>query len=299
MSKRASIHRQSLIISKLRRTPCSFEQLKNFLKLENDFSDDYLLCSQRTFQRDIVEIRELYNIVIGYNHALQAYEITEDANEEHNERLMEAFEIYNALNMSNTLSRHVIIEKRKPLGTEHLHGLLHSIKSRREIEFKYLSYYDNSVSDRVVQPVAVKEARNRWYLLGKDTKDDTFKSFGLDRMQRLEISSRKFPALTIYDPEEDYKYSFGIINGTGEKPERIELSFSPKEGNYIKSLPLHHSQRILVENEEETRFEYMLIPTYDFRMELLSYGDQVKVLKPGSLKKQIKAQLQAALENYE
>lgn len=298
MSKRGSIHRQRLIISKLRRTPCSFDQLQDFLKYENEFSDDYLLCSQRTFQRDIKEIRDLYNIVIGYNHSLEAYEITEDGNEEHNERLMEAFEIYNALNRSAMLTNHVIIEKRKPLGTEHLHGLLHAIKNRREVDFRYLSYYDNTISDRTVQPVAVKEARNRWYLLGKDTKDDTFKSFGLDRIHDLEISKRKFEPLTAYDPEEDYKHSFGIINATGEKPERIELSFTPKEGNYIKSLPLHPSQKLLVENDEETRFEYELIPSYDFRMELLSYGDQVKVVKPESLKKKIAQQLEAALQNY-
>ncbi len=298
MSKRQTIQRHRLIISKLRRTPCSFQQLKDFLEYESSLSEDYLSCSQRTLQRDIKEIEELYHIVIKHNSSLRAYEIVEDNNEEHNERLMEAFEVYNALDMSSNLAAQVILEKRKGPGTENLYGLLHAIKGRREVSFDYHSYYDDSVSKRRVQPVAIKEARNRWYLLCKDTKDDIFKSFGLDRISNLEFTGRKFEAITGYDPEEEYLHSFGIINGTGEKVEEIVLSFTPKEGRYIRSLPLHHSQQLLEENEKETLFSYTLIPTYDFKMELLSYGDQVQVVKPAALKKDIIGRLSAALAAY-
>ncbi|MGA9324581.1 MAG: WYL domain-containing protein, partial [Salegentibacter sp.] len=81
-------------------------------------------------------------------------------------------------------------------------------------------------------------------------------------------------------------------------PETIELSFTPREGRYVKSLPLHHSQKLLLEDEKETIFSYELSPTYDFKMEVLSYGDQVKVLKPESLKKIIRKELQKALDLY-
>ncbi len=297
MSKRISLQRHRLIINKLRRTPCSFEQLRDFLEYESELSEDYLSCSLRTFQRDVQEIEQLYHIVINYNPSLRAYEIVEDENEVHNERLMEAFEVYNALDMSSSLRNNVILEQRKALGTEHLHGLLHAIRNNREINFRYRSYYDDSVTTRRVQPVAIKEARNRWYLLARDKKDMIFKSFGLDRLERLEISSKKFETPN-YDPAAEYRYAFGIINGTGEKVCEVQLSFTPREGRYIKSLPLHHSQQLLKETEQESIFGYKLIPTYDFRQEILSYGDQVKVLKPESLKKEIVAQLSSTLSRY-
>jgi predicted DNA-binding transcriptional regulator YafY len=63
-------------------------------------------------------------------------------------------------------------------------------------------------------------------------------------------------------------------------------------------LPLHHPQQLVLENEEEIRFSYFIRPTYDFKMELLIYGDQVKILEPTNLKEQIIGQLQKALENY-
>jgi predicted DNA-binding transcriptional regulator YafY len=52
-------------------------------------------------------------------------------------------------------------------------------------------------------------------------------------------------------------------------------------------LPLHHSQKELINNEDEYRIELLLHPTYDFVMELMSIGAHVKVIEPQSLKKEM------------
>jgi predicted DNA-binding transcriptional regulator YafY len=70
-------------------------------------------------------------------------------------------------------------------------------------------------------------------------------------------------------------------------PQKIILSFSFEQGKYIKSLPLHHSQKELINNEDEYRIELLLHPTYDFVMELMSIGAHVKVIEPQSLKKEM------------
>jgi len=64
-------------------------------------------------------------------------------------------------------------------------------------------------------------------------------------------------------------------------------------------LPLHHSQNLIQENEKEIRFSYFIKPTYDFKMELLSYGDQVKIIEPESLKQTIIENLRGALDRYQ
>nr|WP_274704445.1 WYL domain-containing protein [Salinimicrobium profundisediminis] len=123
------------------------------------------------------------------------------------------------------------------------------------------------------------------------------KNFALDRIRNLVISKYKFPPVA-YDVHREFRDSFGIINGTDEEAEEVILSFTPREGRYVESLPLHHSQELVLENNREIRFRYFIRPTYDFRMELLSFGDQVKVLEPADLKKTIMKQLQQALEIY-
>ena len=67
-----------------------------------------------------------------------------------------------------------------------------------------------------------------------------------------------------------------------------ELSFEPFQGKYIKTLPLHHSQQIRVDNEEELQVTLRLCITHDFVMELLSYGDSMEVLEPPALIEEIR-----------
>ena len=113
----------------------------------------------------------------------------------------------------------------------------------------------------------------------------------------MEISNRRFEPIA-YDAEKEYRDSFGVINGVEIEPEKIVLSFTPKEGKYINSLPLHRSQKEVLKNEEEWRYEYFLRPTHDFIMEVLKYGPDVKVLEPKSFRSTVLKQLKEALKQY-
>lgn len=298
MSRREGIQRQRFIVHQLTKRPSSFDEIQDFLRLQEELSEDRLTCSIRTLQRDIKAISQDYGIVIQCDKSRNEYYIAEDGREARTERLMETFDLFNAIKLGNSFGNHLIFENRKALGTELMHGFLHAIKNRLEVKFTYKKFYDASVSKRQVQPVAIKESRYRWYLLAEDTTDGVVKNFGLDRISELEITAKKFRPVTGFDPDAEFRHHFGIINGTGEKPQRIVLSFTPTEGRYIKSLPLHPSQKEILSDEQEHHFEYFLAPTYDFRMELLSHGNNVKVLEPESLRKEIVSQLEQALAGY-
>jgi predicted DNA-binding transcriptional regulator YafY len=180
-----------------------------------------------------------------------------------------------------------------------MHGLLHAIKNHLEIQFTHEKFWkeNNEKQKRLVYPLALKEARNRWYLVVQDPKDCVYKTFGLERISDLEITRKKFEYPKDFNPEEKFKYSFGIITDR-TKPEKIKIWLSHNQANYIKSLPLHHSQKIISENETECVIELYMSPTYDFVMELLSMGAEVKVLEPKSLQEEIKEKLEAALALY-
>lgn len=300
MSKKQFLKRYSLIINKLRKKTSSFEEIQKYLAEQSINDEENYEISIRTFQREIKEIASTHGIVITYNRSQGVYEIVHDGNEDRNERLMESFEIIDALKISTNLSNDLILEKRKPLGTNNMNYLIHSIKNRNEISFSYSKYWTEKLVDtqRKVQPLALKEARYRWYLVAKDLKDHRIKTFGLDRITNLEITNSKFEMLKNFNLEEIFHYSFGIINEDNKEPQKIVLSFSFDQGKYIKSLPLHHSQEELINDEKEYRIELLLHPTYDFVMELLSIGAEVKVLEPESLKKEMIEKLEATLNRY-
>jgi predicted DNA-binding transcriptional regulator YafY len=70
------------------------------------------------------------------------------------------------------------------------------------------------------------------------------------------------------------------------------------QGKYIKSLPLHQSQQILVDNKAELRVSLKLFITHDLIMELLSFGADVNVLEPKSLSYKIRNANKEAYKQY-
>ena len=77
------------------------------------------------------------------------------------------------------------------------------------------------------------------------------------------------------------------------------LSFNYEQGQYIKSLPLHPTQELLVDNDQEVRIRLRLVPTYDFVMEICARSCYVKVLSPFSLIEEVQNLLKAGYQQYE
>ena len=65
------------------------------------------------------------------------------------------------------------------------------------------------------------------------------------------------------------------------------------------TLPLHHSQTIVWENDERCQMEYFMHPTNDFIMEIMKYGETVKVEEPTELKENIKNRIMEMVKIYE
>lgn len=78
----------------------------------------------------------------------------------------------------------------------------------------------------------------------------------------------------------------------------VQLQFKFEQGLYVKNYPIHHSQTLISSNKSTITFEYNIHITYDFIMEILKYGNEVKVLQPLSLIKEIKTILAKNLQQY-
>jgi predicted DNA-binding transcriptional regulator YafY len=287
MSKKESISRYSIIINTLRKRSSTFKEIQEKLALESELQDYDFNISKRTFQRDVKDINSIYSIAIEYDFSLKTYFIDFEDQQDVKGRVLEAFDIFNALNISDRLSNHIHFEQRKPQGTDHLFGLLHAIKNNLQLKFTYYKFWEDDLTERSVDPYALKEFKNRWYVVGNDPKNGVIKSFALDRLSDLVITNKKFHKPNAFQVNQYYKNSFGIISPNEDTPEDIVLSFNPSQGKYIKTLPLHHTQHIIRDTEEELRISLKLYITHDFFMEILSLGDKVKVIQPEKLKKQL------------
>ncbi len=282
----------------------TYEELQSYIENQFDYlqmQDDNLQIgfSKRTLQRDIKEIRNVFGIDIEYSKTNKGYFISQSETENMNfQRMIEAFDMFNSLNLAQDLTPFIHLEKRRPQGTENLYGLLHAIKNNLKIKFTYQKFWEEESSQRLAEPYALKEFKNRWYIMAKDSNNNIIKSFALDRLTTLEITNQTYQYPDKYSIEQSYRYCFGIISPNDEEPQDIILSFDPFQGKYIKTLPLHETQQVLVDNDEETRIKLKLYLTHDLFMELLSFGDNMKVIEPKSLADEIKEAHKNAYKQY-
>lgn len=286
MAKQDYIFRYLTIIKKLRRSKqASFEEIRGYLHTESEFQDRPFSLSNRTFLRDLKEIRDLFKVDIQYDHLARAYYIAEDEQKDLNNRMLESIDTINSLKMANDVAQYMFFEKRKAAGTHHFHGLLHAIRNRIVLNLVHRKYEYDDPTERFVEPYALKESKGRWYLFAKDLKDKKLKTFGLDRILDFQNTPQRFDYPINLDVNAIFQHCFGVINLEDSKPEYVVLKFDPEQGKYINSYPLHESQTILVDDGNELRVKLHICITHDLIMEILSFGETVEVIKPTSLRK--------------
>ena len=296
MSVRETILRHKIVINKLRHRPLSWSEIDRILQEQSTLLEYNLTVSQRQFQRDIADISTLYGISIESNRSKKQYFIQQDTEEA--ERALDAFDVFNLMRLGNIDSKKIVFEQRKPRGTEYLGDIVHALHNGRALYFDYSKYYETEVEHRRLYPILLKEVRNRWYVIGQDLDKDSLRIFPLDRILALEVvKAGNFKALKA-DPDTLFEHSFGIILPREDQQiEEVILSYSVFQGKYIKSLPLHHTQEIVVDNEEELRVKLNIYVTHDFVMELLSVGAEVKVIAPESLADRMKEEYRKSLQH--
>lgn len=119
----------------------------------------------------------------------------------------------------------------------------------------------------------------------------------MDRINDLEVRDELFKPNPKINPQQNFADAVGVVYSIGDK-QKVTLSFTPSQGHYIKSLPLHKSQQVTVDNEKECRVELFIVPNYELIQQILMQHDQVKVLEPEWLANEIKEHLRRALDQY-
>ena len=100
-----------------------------------------------------------------------------------------------------------------------------------------------------------------------------------------------------FDVEQEYQNVFGILK-SDEIIQNIKIQCSESQYRYLETLPLHHTQKLILQENENFIISLELIPTYDFVMEILAMGKEVKVLEPNSLVQEIKNKILENLAQY-
>ena len=299
MSKHGTIRRYTLIIEKLRRN-----QYPSFDEIKRHLFDVGFEISNRTIQRDIEQIRYEFSIEIMYDRFKNGYYIDYE-NSINIESFFKFLEIVNtaellaeSLSESKDALKHILFENQGNLqGLEHLKTLLQAIKEKRLISFSHYNFSTEKTKHFTITPYLLREYQDRWYIVGFNKKLKDVRVFGIDRITDLKIKDKIFNPDKNIDAINLFENIIGV-RYSDAKAEKVILSFTHTQGKYIKSLPMHSSQRVLIDNDDELRIELEIIPNYEFMQKVLMHNHSVKILEPKWLVKDIKEMLKQTLDNY-
>lgn len=300
MSKKTEgMQRMMVIINKLKGSQryVSKEELEEYVARRMEERDGKPV-DFRTIQRDFNEIRDLFGISVRFDKRRKAYYIDEEDSlkEEYCDRLLLNFDLLNAINDISDLHLYVLAEHHRPRDNQHLPELIKAIRFSHPVEFQYVYVREGGrVREKKVLPHYLKEDQQRWYLLAYD--GGKLKTFNVDCIRNLRIFyGETFKRNMDIDVGELFKDSYGIWNQTDIPVEEIELSYDALDGSFLKSVPLHHSQEILVDNEEEFRIRLRLRITNDFVMALLARSRSLTVIHPLHLRERVRKVYEEALK---
>jgi len=288
--------RQNLTLSFLHTGPKTFKEIVSFYKKLWELQDFEINTSLRTFQRDIKDIQSRYGVEIVFDNSLEKYSI-KNVHLLRDSVLVDSVALYEILQLSGKIRGFVSNERRHVSGVTFIVDILVAIKLCKTIEVEHTKFDDSDSTIRKIEPYGVKEFRYRWYLIGKDLGDKKVKAFGLERIQRINQIDRLFKIPSSFNMDKYFENSYGVMGG-GMNPEDVVLSFSPSQRGYLQTLPFHHTQKVVKDNDKEYVVKMKIAITKDFVMDLLERTPDFKVIKPQSLVDEIVNFYKTALSKY-
>ena len=278
----------------------TFEEL-NEKWLENDLSEGTELAL-RTFHKWRIAAEEMFGLVIECERKGGYHYYIANANELKGGNIRNW--LLNTISVSNVLidNQHMkdrILLEEIPSGQEYLSSIIEAMKKGLLINMTYQSYWRDESNTFTVEPYCVKLFKQRWYVAARSPYYNEVMIYSLDRILHLEVlADEQFKMPDSFNPTDFFNEYYGVIIDSDFDVEKVKLKVSASQANYLRSLPLHHSQQEIQTTDEYSIFELRIRPTFDFYQEILHNGEDMEVLEPLWLRKEIARKIEKMWDKY-
>ena len=183
-------------------------------------------------------------------------------------------------------------------GLEFLSELIDSAINHQPLNLLYRTY-NGKETNIVIHPYHVKQYNNRWFLFGLEQtpNGDRIANRALDRIVKFSKANVPFVPNTSIDFSTRFDDVVGVtIPDDDVQKETVVLKFEPDRFPYVVSKPIHHSQKVL--SEEDCTLQIEVRPNKELESVIFSYFPHVEVLEPAILREQFKEKISKNLKKY-
>lgn len=257
--------------------------------------------AERTFHNHREAIFDIFGIEIKCDRSLGYYIANSEDLEGDGIRqwLLESLSMSNLLKESADMRDRILFE-RIPSSRRWLPVIVNAMRDGKAVEITYQGYSRKEPSTFTVHPYCLKLFKQCWYMLGESEDYDMPRIYALDeRMKNAVQTKKKLTVPARFNAEAFFSNYFGIIVEDGRKPSTVELKVDEDQIGYFESLPLHPSQVPVKMTKDYTIYQYHLVPTFDFRQEVLRHGPSVEVLAPEWFRNEVAEDVRDMMKRYD
>ena len=189
-------------------------------------------------------------------------------------------------------------------GLEYITDLHDAIMNKEPIEVTYKSFRSAEAQTFCFSPYVLKEFRNRWFVFG-NRHDFTYTplcNLALDRIEGIADAPKgeRYIKNRDFHPSTFFKDMIGVTRNIESPVENVTFIASATEAPYLKTKPLHQSQKELgIQPDGSVLFSIDVILNHELERDLLGYGEGITVLSPDGLVEKLHKRFAETLENYE
>lgn len=163
------------------------------------------------------------------------------------------------------------------VGLNYLVPLYNFIKNKQILAISYKPFKLNEIQVYTISPAYLKQYNKRWFLFGWNHSDNFIQNLALDRITNIESKNEIYIDCNVCF-DEYFEDIIGVSNNLQDPIITIKIKLNEAIIPYIKSKPIHGSQKISANN-----LELKVKHNYELESLILSYGDNMQVLEPDSL----------------
>ena len=270
----------------------SLREISDKWKTEQNLSDKPL--DRATFNRWKDAIQEQFDVIIEnekkppYRYYITNPEVING--DKVSKWLLDSLSMGTTLMGGISLKNRILLEQ-IPSGHEHLATILTAMKSNHRLQITYRSFGCYYSSTFPISPLCVKLYKNRWYVVGQCYYRAKWQEiiYGLDRIEETRVLDETFKYPEDFDAEDFFDGTLGVSLYEKVKIETIRIRVEYPHAHYVKTLPIHPSQKLIVDEDGEyAEFDITVRPTEEFFMEMLHGGAWIEVLSPKEVVDQMK-----------
>jgi predicted DNA-binding transcriptional regulator YafY len=203
------------------------------------------------------------------------------------------------LGLSNNTEKIIEFDQNSYLkGLEFITPIYNSILYKKALTIEYQSFKQDISQSITLHPYFLKQYNNRWYVFGKNDASQFIMNLALDRITAIEESKKKYIPNKSIDFNEYFEDIIGVTLNNEGKIENVVIKVSNKLLPYIKTKPIHGSQKLKEQGSSHALISIDVIPNYELESLILSYGEGLEVLYPKLLREKIKERIELTFSNY-